>query len=717
MTWGNKTTRHKSRRVRALQYAARSWPVLPMHLVKDGRCGCSKGSACDRPGKHPMTKHGVNDATTNPDQIKSWWAASPDANIGIATGSESGILVLDIDPRNDGARTLKRLKKQLGPLPETVTALTGGGGRHLIFKHPSFPVRKDTTGKLLGPGVDILSDGCIMIAPPSVHASGKRYRWDKGKSYRNLERAALPEAWRDRFAGKTPEQPKADTAPAQPGGLITEGRRNNYLTSLAGTLQRSGASFEALSAALAAENTAKCVPPLDIAEVQSIVASVTRYPAAPVEDGDAAERLMQLVLDRHFHGGKHLLLSTDGGFWHYDARLWRVVQDQWVSGKVLEIIQANPVKNQKTASLLGQALTLLKAKLAVKEDLLSFVATLPPVINCANGEVWIGPDGTVDLRPHRPESHLRHCLDVEYDPKATCPRYDKALREIFAKADNPKAMVRHWNEVFGYIIQPKRNIPAIMIMYGAGDNGKTVLIRTVTRLLGTDLVHAQRVEDLDKSRFAIGSLFGKYLFADDDVRAGARLPDGMLKTISEAKEVSGELKYGRSFNFVIRTVPVLLCNNIPSVADLSHGMRRRLMVLPFDRIFTRDEKDPDLFERIWASELPGILNQALAGYKRLLDRGTKFKLPNAVKQATTAWLQQANPLPAFIQAHCIAKTQGRCLIKDFYARYSAWTQDMGYTLTQTQQTVTRNLEHLGYQMKRTNRGIAILGLSLVHFQG
>jgi putative DNA primase/helicase len=70
----------------------------------------------------------------------------------------------------------------------------------------------------------------------------------------------------------------------------------------------------------------------------------------------------------------------------------------------------------------------------------------PPVINCANAEVWISPDGTVDLRPHRPESHLRHCLDVTYDPEATCPTYDRAVREIFAKADNPKAMVRHWNE-------------------------------------------------------------------------------------------------------------------------------------------------------------------------------------------------------------------------------------------------------------------------------
>ena len=69
----------------------------------------------------------------------------------------------------------------------------------------------------------------------------------------------------------------------------------------------------------------------------------------------------------------------------------------------------------------------------------------------------------------------------------------------------------------------------------------------------------------------MGNLFGKLLYVDDDVRAGARLPDGILKTISEAKEVTGEYKDKPSFNFTVRTIPVLLCNNIPSLADLSDG--------------------------------------------------------------------------------------------------------------------------------------------------
>jgi putative DNA primase/helicase len=709
---GKKVPPSKSRKAHASRYAEQGWAVVCLHTIrKDGSCSCTAGAKCSRRGKHPRTLHGVKDATTDAGQVRSWWAETPLANVGIATGPPSGILVLDVDPRHGGTETLQKLEAEFGPLPVTVTARTGGGGRHLIFQYPSFQVRKDSSGKLLGPGLDILSDGCIMVAPPSKHGSGKRYHWEEGKAPKDIEPATLPGTWLGRLRGNTAV---IDSAQPPAERLVVEGHRNSYLTSIAGTIQRSGASPEALLAALAAENRVKCSPPLDTAEVDKIVASVTQYPAPPIRDGaDAAEGLMHLVLDRYFGGGKHLMLSTDGRFWHYEVRLWRPVQDQWVAGKVLETIEGNPVKNQKTASVLSQVLTLLKAKLAAKDDLLGFVAEPAPVINCSNGELWIAQDGNVELRPHRPESYLRHCLDVAYDPEAACPEYDQAVLEIFGKADNPKAMVRHWNELLGYVIQPKRNIPLIVILYGSGDNGKTKLIGTATRLLGSQLVHAQRVDDLDKNRFAIGSLFGKYLFVDDDVRAGARLPDGILKTISEAKEVTGELKYQRSFNFVVRTVPVLLCNNIPSLADLSHGMVRRLMVIPFDRTFTKDEKDPDLFDRIWDNELSGVLNRALRGHQRLLERGTKFKYPMAVSQAGTHLLQQANPLPAFIEAHCSKKGGGGCLVQDFYRAYSTWTHDMGYTLTQTQQVVTRNLQHLGFATKKTNRGIAVLGLTLV----
>src|SRR5450759_1847023 len=140
----------------ALQYARYGLQVLPLYGIHDGHCACKDGKNCNRPGKHPRTKNGVHDATTNSSQIKKWWGKWPNANIGIAAGRVSDIIVIDIDPRHNGTKTLKILEAKFGPLPSTMTSHTGGGGEHRYFKYPSFDVKSDTAGKVLD-RVSILS--------------------------------------------------------------------------------------------------------------------------------------------------------------------------------------------------------------------------------------------------------------------------------------------------------------------------------------------------------------------------------------------------------------------------------------------------------------------------------------------------------------------------------------------------------------------------------
>ena len=109
----------------ALAYAARGWPVLPVHSVRaDGRCTCSR-AACTTPGKHPRTRQGVHDATSNEHIIRDWWHHWPDANIGIAV--PAGLLVLDVDGP-EGRESLQGLS-----LPPTIMAETGGGGLHYWY--------------------------------------------------------------------------------------------------------------------------------------------------------------------------------------------------------------------------------------------------------------------------------------------------------------------------------------------------------------------------------------------------------------------------------------------------------------------------------------------------------------------------------------------------------------------------------------------------------
>jgi len=160
----------------ALEYATRKWAIFPVHGIADSHCTCGKVD-CSSPGKHPAVKGGFHAATTNPNQIKEWWGVRPDWNIGIATGKVSGIFVVDLDisPTKDGFSSLKALEVVHGPVGDTATVHTGGGGMHLYFEMPEVHLSGGVGS--LGQGIDIRANGGYVVAPPSRHISGKIYTW------------------------------------------------------------------------------------------------------------------------------------------------------------------------------------------------------------------------------------------------------------------------------------------------------------------------------------------------------------------------------------------------------------------------------------------------------------------------------------------------------------------------------------------------------------
>jgi hypothetical protein len=161
------------RKICALRYARRGWRVLPLHWVEEGRCSCSKPD-CRSPGKHPLVEHGVKDASLDSEQIGAWWDKWPNANIGIASGASSGLIVLDIDPRNGGEKSYEQLQKELpGTFKELSKVRSGSGGFHLYFEF-SGPLPSRTN---IRPGIDVKADGGYVVAPPSVHVSGQQYRF------------------------------------------------------------------------------------------------------------------------------------------------------------------------------------------------------------------------------------------------------------------------------------------------------------------------------------------------------------------------------------------------------------------------------------------------------------------------------------------------------------------------------------------------------------
>jgi hypothetical protein len=158
----------------ALEYAAMGYAVFPLHNpLPDSKCSC-RNPYCKSVGKHPRTRSGVLSATTNTETIRKWWSQWPDANIAIATGKKSGIIVIDVDADRGGEETLRLLEEQNDKLPPTSTVITGRG-RHLYFTYPEHQTVRNSHDKL-GPGIDVKSDNAYVVAPPSRHPNGRVYQ-------------------------------------------------------------------------------------------------------------------------------------------------------------------------------------------------------------------------------------------------------------------------------------------------------------------------------------------------------------------------------------------------------------------------------------------------------------------------------------------------------------------------------------------------------------
>lgn len=459
---------------------------------------------------------------------------------------------------------------------------------------------------------------------------------------------------------------------------------------------------------------------LDKVEIGAIIRAIKKYTGIPLSDLRAFENdlrrgggnttpedLGRLICKRTldtFFGGGQLIVRVAGDYWTFSDTHWSRRTDDQILYYINQVILNTPlIEGASHSSVLSQAAAIMRAVCSPPDDVFSFMRDPLPIINCKNGELWLSPQGDVEMRPHNPQSYQTHCLDVEFDPHATCPMFDTAIAEIFSASPESDEMVRHFMEFFGYAIQPVRDIPSWWLLKGMGQNGKTKLMETVMRLMGKESYAAVRVGELG-DRFVGSVLLGKLMVIDDDVDKNTHLPDGILKSISERKVMQAEFKGRDRFNFICNALPVMLCNGFPSTSDLSFGMRRRANVIPFKRQFSPEEVDRGLFPRIWANELPGILNRALQGLQRLRVRGG-FAPPGDCQSALDIWYRAANPLLTFIHQNYAPDPSGKGVKwSDVHPEYRQWAEKEGLRFVLGRNSFKREFVSLGMVIKPDEHG-------------
>lgn len=253
------------------------WHVFPVHSVIDEKCTCHNPN-CSQIAKHPITRNGLKDATTDLQTIQKWWTDYPGANIGIRTGEESGIFVLDVDTHKvDGKATLEALEEKHDRLPDTVQAITGSGGLHYLFKY-----QKGIRNKVnFEPGLDVRADGGYIVASPSLHASGNCYSWELSSRPLEHEIADAPQWLIEKIVepsktqGNIPQPKPSSYWQKLMQGLKEHEGRNPAATSIVGHLLSRKVDLLLVYEMMHLWNQ-RNDPPLKVDELNTVIASIAR---------------------------------------------------------------------------------------------------------------------------------------------------------------------------------------------------------------------------------------------------------------------------------------------------------------------------------------------------------------------------------------------------------------------------------------------------------
>ena len=400
--------------------------------------------------------------------------------------------------------------------------------------------------------------------------------------------------------------------------------------------------------------------------------------------------------------GEGNLTYTGGGFWLWPGTgVWRRVDDRLVR----QAIQKHASGRERKKHVLDNALDLLKNDLHREEN--PFASLIDEmVVNFLNGELHWADDGW-ELEPHDREHYRIAQIPVDYDPTAACPRFDRFLAEVFkgdADAEDKAILIR---EMLGYSLLPTCRFEKFFLLIGPGANGKSVLLNVLAELVGPDCTAAVQPAQLD-NRNHRASLHGKLVNIVTEIRQGHMIRDAALKSIVSGELITADRKYEHPITFRPCATLVFGTNHLPELRDVSHGMFRRAIVIPFNRVFAEEEQDKSLAEKLKA-ELPGIMNAALKAMAGVIHRGG-FTATGEVTEATKNWRHEGDQVARFVEEECTLDPTSTVPSKSLYGCYSLWTRESGVRNALGKRQFANRLKLLGYPPDKRGGSSIICGL-------
>lgn len=321
------------------------------------------------------------------------------------------------------------------------------------------------------------------------------------------------------------------------------------------------------------------------------------------------------------------------------------------------------------------------------------------LINLKNGTLEITEKG-VKLRDFRSEDFLTYQLDFEYVPEVAGGRWQKFLDEVLPDVSKQKVLA----EFFGYVfINPNvLKLEKVLMLYGSGSNGKSVVFEVLNAMLGEENVSNYSLESLTNQNGYYRAMIGDKLvnYASE---LSSKLDTTMFKQLASCEPIDARLPYGNPFKLKDYAKLVFNANILPETTEQTHAYFRRFMIIHFDKTIEESKQDKELSKKIIDKELPAVLNWVLEGLNRLLAQ-KNFTHSAKIDSALKAYKIQSDTVQMWKKENCYKSSlENYELIKDLYVQYRSYCYEDNYFAVNKSEFKKRLINN-GIQVKRISTG-------------
>lgn len=295
-------------------------------------------------------------------------------------------------------------------------------------------------------------------------------------------------------------------------------------------------------------------------------------------------------------------------------------------------------------------------------------------MNLKNGVLDVA---TGEITPHSPEHGFMAMVDVEYDPNATCPRFDQFMEEVTMGDKKAQDIIL---EYLGYVVGnvPCARFEKCLILTGVGSNGKSVLLDVLKHMIGTASFGSVRLSDLTDAakRF---ELIGKIANIPSEEQSSTFKDSAIIKAMISGEAVQVKQLYAQPYSTKIEAKHIVACNSVPNSGDNSNGIFRRMLIIPFNAVFNHKlgNIDTQLREKL-IKESSGILNRIIEGYKRLMANN-QFSESQIVDEVNEEYRNDSDPMTVWLDETMVrlegaSRKAYEVKMIDVYESFKKWSE-------------------------------------------